>query len=239
MAMTWNDDLAELKKNLPTAPLVPPAVPSAMNKVSKKTTPSAPAPLVEEDQLFLAAMGLKAPPTSTANETPATQSLSLADEDRLFLESFPDTPRRKEVHPLPSGQTEHLKKVLSSEKPLVEEVKEPTPASEPLQVAVSSSPQPASEIHLAVGMSVEVDAHLDLRHFTDIDGLLRLQERIEDGVFLGWRHLWVEFSPEGSLKATVCDKLKSGCYASIRQFARAPECMGGTHALILYYLPSL
>lgn len=132
-----------------------------------------------------------------------------------------------------------FKKVLSSEKPLVEEVKEPTPASEPLQVAVSSSPQPASEIHLAAGMSVEVDAHLDLRHFTDIDGLLRLQERIEDGVFMGWRHLWVEFSSEGSLKATVCDNLKSGCYASIRQFAGAPERMGGTHALILYYLPSL
>ncbi len=50
--MTWNDDLAELKKNLPAAPLAPPAVPSAMNKVSKKTKPSAPAPLVEEDQLF-------------------------------------------------------------------------------------------------------------------------------------------------------------------------------------------
>ena len=239
MAMTWNDDLAELKKNLPAAPLAPPAVPSAMNKVSKKTKPSAPAPLVEEDQLFLAAMGLKAAPTSTASATPAPQSLSLADEDQLFLESLPGTPRRKEVHPPTSLQTEHLKKVLSSEKPLVEEVKEPTPASEPLRVAVSSSPQPASEIHLAVGMSVEVDAHLDLRHFTDIDGLLRLQERIEDGVFMGWRHLWVEFSSEGSLKAMVCDKLKSGCYASIRQFAGAPERMGGTHALILYYLPSL
>jgi len=210
-----------------------------MNKVSKKTKPSAPAPLVEEDQLFLAAMGLKAAPTSTASATPAPQSLSLADEDQLFLESLPSSPRRKEVHPPPSLQTEHLKKVLSSEKPLLEEVKEPTPASAPLRVAVSSSPQPASEIHLAVGMSVEVDAHLDLRHFTDIDGLLRLQERIEDGVFMGWRHLWVEFSSEGSLKATVCDKLKSGCYASIRQFAGAPERMGGTHALILYYLPSL
>ena len=184
-------------------------------------------------------MGLKAAPTSTASATPAPQSLSLADEDQLFLESLPGTPRRKEVLPPPSLQTEHLKKVLSSEKPLVEEVKEPTPASEPLRVAVSSSPQPASEIHLAVGMSVEVDAHLDLRHFTDIDGLLRLQERIEDGVFMGWRHLWVEFSSEGSLKAMVCDKLKSGCYASIRQFAGAPERMGGTHALILYYLPSL
>lgn len=238
--MTWNDDLAELKKNLPAAPLAPPAVPSAMNQVSKKTKPSAPAPLVEEDQLFLAAMGLKAAPTTTASTNPAPQSLSLADEDQLFLESLPGTPRRKEVlPPPPSLQTEHLKKVLSSEKPLVEEVKELTPAPEPLQVAVSSSPQPASEIHLAAGMSVEVDAHLDLRHFTDIDGLLRLQERIEDGVFMGWRHLWVEFSSEGSLKATVCDNLKSGCYASIRQFAGAPERMGGTHALILYYLPSL
>ena len=238
--MTWNDDLAELKKNLPAAPLASPAVPNAMNKVSKKTKPSAPAPLGEEDQLFLAAMGLKAAPTSTVRATPAPQSLSLADEDQLFLESLPDTPRRREaLPPPPARQTEHLKKVLSSEKPLVEEIKEPTPVSEPLRVAVSSSPQPASEIHLAVGMSVEVDAHLDLRHFTDIDGLLRLQERIADGVFLGWRHLWVEFSSEGSLKATVCDHLKSGCYASIRQFAGAPERMGGNHALILYYLPSL
>lgn len=238
--MTWNDDLAELKKKLPPAPSASASEKNRVQAVRPKTQADASVPLVDEDQLFLAAMGLKPSPSETSKAAPVLQNLE--EEDQLFLQSL--APARH-----PSGlsantplQTEPFQNVLSpiivSAEPPAEPMAESIRLSESPQVEAPSLLSPTPEIHLAAGMNLEVDGHLDLRRFTDTDGLARLEERIEDGVFLGWHHLWVEFPSQGSLRTTVVENLKSGRYPSIRQYAVAPERMGGSHALILYYPPS-
>ena len=237
--MTWNDDLAELKKKLPPAPSASASEKNRVRAVRPKTQAGASVP-VDEDQLFLAAMGLKPPPSETSQAAPVLQNLE--EEDQLFLQSL--APARH-----PSGlsantplQTEPFQNVLPPiivhAEPPAEPMAESIRLSESPQVEATSLLSPTPEIHLAAGMNLEVDGHLDLRRFTDTDGLARLEERIEDGVFLGWHHLWVEFPSQGSLRATVVENLKSGRYPSIRQYAVAPERMGGSHALILYYPPS-
>ena len=237
--MTWNDDLAELKKKLPPAPSASASEKNRVRAVRPKTQAGASVP-VDEDQLFLAAMGLKPPPSETSKAAPVLQNLE--EEDQLFLQSLAPARHPSGLSAKTPLQTEPFQNVLSptivpAESP-VEPMAESIRISESPQVEAPSLLSPTPEIHLAAGMNLEVDGHLDLRRFTDTDGLARLEERIEDGVFLGWHHLWVEFPSQGSLRATVVENLKSGRYPSIRQYAVAPERMGGSHALILYYPPS-
>lgn len=238
--MTWNDDLAELKKKLPPAPSASASEKNRVQAVRPKTQAGASVPLVDEDQLFLAAMGLKPSPSETSKAAPVLQNLE--EEDQLFLQSLAPARHPSGLSAKTPLQTEPFQNVLSptivpAESP-VEPMAESIRLSESPQVEAPSLLSPTPEIHLAAGMNLEVDGHLDLRRFTDTDGLARLEERIEDGVFLGWHHLWVEFPSQGSLRATVVENLKSGRYPSIRQYAVAPERMGGSHALILYYPPS-
>lgn len=238
--MTWNDDLAELKKKLPPAPSASASEKNRVRAVRPKTQAGASVPLVDEDQLFLAAMGLKPPPSETSKAAPVLQNLE--EEDQLFLQSLAPARHPSGLSAKTPLQTEPFQNVLSPTivpaEPPVEPMAESIRLSESPQVEAPSLLSPTPEIHLAAGMNLEVDGHLDLRRFTDTDGLARLEERIEDGVFLGWHHLWVEFPSQGSLRATVVENLKSGRYPSIRQYAVAPERMGGSHALILYYPPS-
>ena len=237
--MTWNDDLAELKKKLPPAPSASASEKNRVRAVRPKTQADASVP-VDEDQLFLAAMGLKPPPSETSKAAPVLQNLE--EEDQLFLQSLAPARHPSGLSAKTPLQTEPFRNLLSptivSAEPPVEPMAESIRISESPQVEAPSLLSPTPEIHLAAGMNLEVDGHLDLRRFTDTDGLARLEERIEDGVFLGWHHLWVEFPSQGSLRATVVENLKSGRYPSIRQYAVAPERMGGSHALILYYPPS-
>lgn len=238
--MTWSDDLAELKKKLPPAPSASASEKNRVRAVRPKTQAGASVPLVDEDQLFLAAMGLKPSPSETSKAAPVLQNLE--EEDQLFLQSLAPARHPSGLSAKTPLQTEPFQNVLSptivpAESP-VEPMAESIRISESPQVEAPSLLSPTPEIHLAAGMNLEVDGHLDLRRFTDTDGLARLEERIEDGVFLGWHHLWVEFPSQGSLRATVVENLKSGRYPSIRQYAVAPERMGGSHALILYYPPS-
>ena len=238
--MTWSDDLAELKKKLPPAPSASASEKNRVRAVRPKTQAGASVPLVDEDQLFLAAMGLKPSPSETTKAAPVLQNLE--EEDQLFLQSLAPARHPSGLSAKTPLQTEPFQNVLSptivpAESP-VEPMAESIRISESPQVEAPSLLSPTPEIHLAAGMNLEVDGHLDLRRFTDTDGLARLEERIEDGVFLGWHHLWVEFPSQGSLRTTVVENLKSGRYPSIRQYAVAPERMGGSHALILYYPPS-
>lgn len=238
--MTWSDDLAELKKKLPPAPSASASEKNRVRAVRPKTQADASVPLVDEDQLFLAAMGLKPSPSETSKAAPVLQNLE--EEDQLFLQSLAPARHPSGLSAKTPLQTEPFQNVLSptivpAESP-VEPMAESIRLSESPQVEAPSLLSPTPEIHLAAGMNLEVDGHLDLRRFTDTDGLARLEERIEDGVFLGWHHLWVEFPSQGSLRTTVVENLKSGRYPSIRQYAVAPERMGGSHALILYYPPS-
>lgn len=238
--MTWSDDLAELKKKLPPAPSASASEKNRVRAVRPKTQAGASVPLGDEDQLFLAAMGLKPSPSETSQAAPVLQNLE--EEDQLFLQSLAPVRHPSGLSAKTPLQTEPFRNVLSptivSAEPPVEPMAESIRISESPQVEAPSLLSPTPEIHLAAGMNLEVDGHLDLRRFTDTDGLARLDERIEDGVFLGWHHLWVEFPSRGSLRTTVVENLKSGRYPSIRQYAVAPERMGGSHALILYYPPS-
>jgi hypothetical protein len=238
--MTWNDDLAELKKKLPPAPSASASEKNRVRAVRPKTQAGTSVPLGDEDQLFLAAMGLKPSPSETSKAAPVLQNLE--EEDQLFLQSLAPARHPSGLSAKTPLQSEPFQNVLSptivpAESP-VEPMAESIRLSESPQVEAPSLLSPTPEIHLAAGMNLEVDGHLDLRRFTDTDGLARLEERIEDGVFLGWHHLWVEFPSQGSLRATVVENLKCGRYPSIRQYAVAPERMGGSHALILYYPPS-
>jgi len=224
---------------LPPAPSASASEKNRVRAVRPKTQADASVP-VDEDQLFLAAMGLKPPPSETSKAAPVLQNLE--EEDQLFLQSLAPARHPSGLSAKTPLQTEPFQNVLSptivpAESP-VEPMAESIRISESPQVEAPSLLSPTPEIHLAAGMNLEVDGHLDLRRFTDTDGLARLEERIEDGVFLGWHHLWVEFPSQGSLRATVVENLKSGRYPSIRQYAVAPERMGGSHALILYYPPS-
>ncbi|MFZ9186815.1 MAG: hypothetical protein ACO219_04495, partial [Holophagaceae bacterium] len=231
--------LAELKKKLPPAPSASASEKNRVRAVRPKTQADASVP-VDEDRLFLAAMGLKPPPSETTKAAPVLQNLE--EEDQLFLQSLAPARHPSGLSAKTPLQTEPFQNVLpptivpaeSPAEPMAESIR----LSESPQVEAPSLLSPTPEIHLAAGMNLEVDGHLDLRRFTDTDGLARLEERIEDGVFLGWHHLWVEFPSQGSLRTTVVENLKSGRYPSIRQYAVAPERMGGSHALILYYPPS-
>ncbi|MFM8233637.1 MAG: hypothetical protein ACKN9J_00875 [Holophagaceae bacterium] len=240
--MTWNDDLAELKKKLPVAPTSSKtdAPAGGPRRAAGKTRSDIPASLEDEDQQFLAAMGLSTKPSSPkpAEVNRSSAPNSLHEEDHLFLASV-SAPRSGSTTPSlvasPStDHTEQLKKIFAPPVSSVPESSTVPPAQVPPPEDLS-----VREIHLASGMSLEVDAHLDLRRFTDQDGLARFEERIEEGIYLGWHHLWVEFASDGTLSATIRQHLRSGRYPMIRQFASAPERMGGPHALILYYPPSL
>lgn len=94
-------------------------------------------------------------------------------------------------------------------------------------------------IQLAAGMAIEVDGSLDLRGHSRVDALERLAERIQDGVFLGWRTFHVTLGPSEDLREAFLAFLASpSARGTLARYAQAPVPMGGTQAWILYFAPA-
>jgi hypothetical protein len=90
-------------------------------------------------------------------------------------------------------------------------------------------------IHLAAGMTIDVDGVLDLRNHNEADATERLKERVLDGVCLGWRALHVILGNSGPLRQVVLDYLASPSAHPLSKYAEAPVPMGGANAWILYF----
>jgi hypothetical protein len=84
-------------------------------------------------------------------------------------------------------------------------------------------------------MAIEVDASLDLRDHTLVNALDRLQDRLGDGLALGWRSLLVNLGPDPALHQGLLDLLASGQTPMVTRYAQAPVPMGGAQAWLLYF----
>ncbi len=98
-----------------------------------------------------------------------------------------------------------------------------------------TTPKRPHQINLAAGMAIDVDGTLDLRGHSRHDALERLRERIQDGVFLGWRTLHITLGPDPELKTCLMDYLAGEEAACLCRYAQAPIPMGGASAWIVYY----
>lgn len=235
--MVWKQDLAKLRQAL-KASEAPAPKPSPKAPPPKPSGP--PKSLAEEDTLFLQAMGQRpAKPDPPARDL-STESLGeppapMSDTPEDFLEAM--------------GQLKGLKR--GSEGPPVAAPKPPAPAPAPEEKA-QTLPTPPSEpvppveptptptgparIQLAAGMAIEVDGSLDLRGHSRVDALERLTERVQDGVFLGWRTFHVTLGPSEDLREAFLAFLASpGASSALARYAQAPVPMGGTQAWILYF----
>ena len=240
--MVWKKDLAKLKQDLKNEEPAEPKRP-ALKPVPK---PAAPRELVDEDALFLAAMGgrrqkaaLK--PGDLVEAPPAAPPPAPAPAD--FEEAMTAL---KGLKPVPTP------KVLAAKTPPAPPASEPAvaPEPEPAPAPVEPPPAPRQEpetppepaaprwtpplIQLAAGMAIDVDAALDLRGHSGTDALERLKERLLDGHLLGWRTLHVHLGPSEALRNVFLEFLASQEAALVARYAQAPIPMGGAQAWILY-----
>jgi len=245
--VVWKQDLAKLKQQFKEVeePKVKVPVPKPVPKLDPPGT------IEEEDALFLNAMGRRAPvpaprkeksmPSAEMESTAASVPTALPEDFRAAmgglkgLKPIParipvDTPR-VEV-PAPSVVATPLPEPLA-EPEAVEVLK--TEAA-PVVLATPAHPQGRPVlIHLAAGMAIEVDGSLDLRGHTTVDALERFRERLQDGVFLGWRTFHVTLGPSDELREAFLHLLGQPEAQVITRYAQAPIPMGGNQAWVLYY----
>ncbi len=248
--MAWKQDLAKLKQQLgPEAPAAP--------KPPPRPAPKPAGSLDDEDAMFLSAMGLKAakakPPARTQESAPLE---TVAPAEPPPPETFQDAVKElKGLKALPKGLQHAAKPVKAPLKAALVEPPcsaEPPPESElappaaeaqaaPLPPAPPEVPAPTVmplRFQLAAGMALEVDGTLDLRGHTLSDALHRLQDRLGDGLVLGWRSLLVNLGLDPILHQGLLDLLASGQVPMVARFAQAPVPMGGNQAWLLYFVPT-
>ncbi|WP_257312019.1 Smr/MutS family protein [Geothrix fuzhouensis] len=254
--MAWKQDLAKLKQQLkPEEPVSP--TPKPPPKPAPK--PQGPGSLIDEDAVFLSAMGLKPGPSprpAPAGPVPAPISAAQAPAQppapptppETFEEALKDL---KGLKPLSRGP---MAKAAPAQAP-------PSPVAPPVTAAPSLPTEPpvaeAAPVHLApadqdvpppsplpvrfqlaAGMAIEVDGVLDLRGHTLQDAMDRLQDRLGDGLVLGWRTLQVILGPAPQLHEGLLALLASGELPTVARYAQAPVPMGGSQAWLLYLTPS-
>lgn len=241
--MVWKQDLAKLRQAL-KASEAPIPKPSPKAPPSKPVGP--PKSLADEDSLFLQAMG----------QRPAKQAPSVSDlPEAKPAESAPPTPCPPEDFLEAMGQLKGLKRAPEGPSSPPTKMSPPPSAPEAMEVPLATPvPEPKPEpialvepdpvpprpvrIQLAAGMAIEVDGSLDLRGHSRVDALERLSERIQDGVFLGWRTFHVTLGPSEDLREAFLAFLASpGASSALARYAQAPVPMGGTQAWILYFAP--
>ncbi len=248
--MAWKQDLAKLKQQLgPEAPVAP--------KPPPRPAPKPAGSLDDEDAMFLSAMGLKAaktkPPARTQESAPLE---AVAPAEPPPPETFQDAVKElKGLKAMPKGLQHAAKPAKAPPKATQVEPPcpaEPPPAAEvtPPAVETQAAPLPPAppevpaptvmplRFQLAAGMALEVDGTLDLRGHTLNDALHRLQDRLGDGLVLGWRSLLVNLGPDPILHQGLLDLLASGQVPMVARFAQAPVPMGGNQAWLLYFVPT-
>lgn len=246
--MVWKQHLAKLKQQLkeddPPRPV----------QVPKPSPPvGLPKSMGEEDAMFLAAMGKRAPAPEAA-QIPTRNGVKpeppppVADVD--FQTAVGDLHGLKALsrNPLFSASTLPSKPALPevvfklTEPPKAEVFDVPVPAP----VLFSPPPAPADSpstrmppgprlIHLAAGMAVEVDGVLDLSGHAVNDAKERLKERLQDAGVLGWRTLHVILGPSEELRQAFLAFLLTPPARVLVQYAQAPISMGGGQAFIVYF----
>ena len=252
--MAWKQDLAKLKQQ------IGPETPAPKVTVRPVPRPSAPATLDDEDAMFLSAMGLKAakpaPKAAAASAAPEAESPAPAlapPPPPPPPETFQDALKElKGLKPLPKGLPAKAAKAPAKALP-ASPASAPPPALEaappaaevplapPSLVPVPTEPGPPPaplRFQLAAGMALEVDGSLDLRGHTLSDAVHRLQDRLGDGLVLGWRSLLVNLGPDPVLHQGLLDLLASGQVPMVARYAQAPVPMGGNQAWLLYFGPS-
>ena len=237
--MVWKQDLAKLKQQFKEVeePKAKEPVPKPVPKLDPPGT------IEEEDALFLNAMGRRAPVPALHKE----KALAPAEVEPIALPA--PTPPAEDFHAAMGG-LKGLKPIPARipAAPPKAEVPASLPLSEPraepkavevveAEAAPVSAPSRGGPtlIHLAAGMAIEVDGSLDLRGHTPVDALERFRERLQDGVFLGWRTFHVTLGPSEELREAFLALLRQPETQVISRYAQAPIPMGGNHAWVLYY----
>ncbi|WP_257306471.1 Smr/MutS family protein [Geothrix campi] len=257
--MAWKQDLAKLKQQLGPEPASP--APKPPPKPAPK--PQGPGDLVDEDAVFLSAMGLKpstprpakaaAPTVSSPSEAPVAAPPPPAPPE-TFEEALKDL---KGLKPLSRGFQAQAAPALPppvtlppspapAPPPVVPPVKlaslppEPSEAAleESLPAAPNAPPPVPMRFQLAAGMAIEVDGVLDLRGHSLQDAVERLKDRLGDGLVLGWRSIQVILGPDPKLHEGLLALLASGETPMVARYAQAPVPMGGSQAWLLYFTPS-
>ena len=245
--MVWKQDLAKLKQQLQEA-----GEPNAKAPLPKPVPkPAAPANLSmeEQDSLFLNAMGQRpAPSVRPKVKVPQTQEIAVSSESHAVPAVMPEEDFQAAMGGLKgvklmAPRTPDAKPKAEREAPAV-----PAPAEAimaiPSAVTIDPPPVPVpvqptrampERIQLAAGMAIEVDGSLDLRGHTTVDAMERFRERLQDGVFLGWRTFHVLFGASPELGEAFQAFLASSEAQDIARYAQAPIPMGGNQAWILYY----
>lgn len=243
--MVWKQDLAKLKQQIKES-----------GEPSPKAQPPKPIPkpvaagnIEEEDALFLNAMGNR-PATITKGKLPLASGsepetpnplAALPSEPTVdFLAAMGGMKGLKTLEPVAPSAPESTRTLVPNlELAPLSEVEAPAPENTPADGAGEEA-EPAwtgpTLIHLAAGMAVEVEGSLDLRGHTTLDAMERFRERLQDGVFLGWRTLHVTLGAAEELQAAFHDFLRGGEARPISRYAQAPIPMGGREAWILYYV---
>ncbi len=251
--MAWKQDLAKLKQQLgPEAPAAPRA---SVRPVPK---PTGTGNLDDEDAMFLSAMGLKATAKARAPKPvqETTTSEAAAPVEPPPPETFQEAVKElKGLKALPKGIQHSAKPSKAPAKSA--QAEQPAPIAAPREAEVAPLPPqllapppppvlletlaPAPvplRFQLAAGMALEVDGTLDLRGHSLSDALHRLQDRLGDGLVLGWRSLLVNLGPDPILHQGLLDLLASGQVPMVARFAQAPVPMGGNQAWLLYFGPN-
>lgn len=245
--MVWKQDLAKLKQQFKE--VEEPKAKVSLPKPVPRLEP--PGTIEEEDALFLNAMGRRASTPAPRKDKPSALAESEPAPLPVGVPSAEDFQAAmgglKGLKPMPVGISAAPSKATTSEPPVMaapglESANSlVVPAEiEPEIAPVVPSPQPAARlgpalIHLAAGMAVEVDGSLDLKGHTTVDALERFRERLQDGVFLGWRTLHVTLGPSEELREAFLQLLGQPEAQAITRYAQAPIPMGGNQAWVLYY----
>lgn len=239
--MVWKQDLAKLKQQFKD--VEEPKVKVPVPKPAPRLEP--PGTIEDEDALFLNAMGRRASGSVPRKEKP----LVSADVEPV-APSVPAPP--PEDFRAAMGGLKGLKPISARipmdtapvETPVVPPAGDASvEAMEVIETAPEmpspAVPAPTREgptlIHLAAGMAIEVDGSLDLRGHTTVDALERFRERLQDGVFLGWRTFHVILGPSEELREAFLGLLGQPEAQAIARYAQAPIPMGGHQAWVLYY----
>lgn len=249
--MAWKQDLAKLKQQLSPEPPAPAPKPKPVPK------PTGPGRMEDEDAVFLSAMGLNpsssrkakptpspAPPDPTPVPEPVTpetfhQAVKELKGLKPLARGIQDLPESPAPLPAPIPALTPIHQDLPQSLPPVAAEPQPKPDPAP-KPAPKADPQPTApqRFQLAAGMALEVDASLDLRGHSLADAMDRLQDRLGDGIVLGWRSLQVNLGPDPVLHEGLIKLLATGQAPMVSRYAQAPVPMGGTQAWLLYFGPS-
>jgi len=246
--MVWKQDLAKLKQQFkdtgepkPKAQTPKPAPkPQFTGSIEEEDAlflnamgrPQAPMPAPKRDESPLPGLGAETTPPAAVQPAPPMETFEAAMGGLKGLKPIGTKIPAKVEKPRTSPKT------ISTPPTERAEVIPPTEVLEALAPRPEEGPSPAGPtlIHLAAGMAIEVDGSLDLRGHTTIDAMERFRERVQDGVFLGWRTLHVTLGASEELRSCFLEFLGKGEARSITRYAQAPIPMGGNQAWILYYL---